>query len=80
MNAQVIAVVNRPLAKLSEAVKITDTGNQREAERKAFSAITVTLRENAKPFDEANGVFNKDTLPGNFTIFLALLFGQWMIL
>ena len=51
----------RPLAKLSEAVKIADASNQREAESKAFSAIAVTFREDTKPFNKANGVFNKDT-------------------
>ena len=53
----------RPLAKLSKAVKVADTSNQGKAESKALSPVTVTLREDTKPFDKADGVFNKDTLP-----------------
>ena len=33
----------RPLAKLSRAIKIANTSNQRKAEGKAFSTIAVTL-------------------------------------
>ena len=53
----------RPLAKLSKAVKVADTSNQGKAESKALSPVTVTLREDTKPFDKTDGVFNKDTLP-----------------
>ena len=52
---------NRPLAKLSKAVKVADTSNQGKAESKALSPVTVTLREDTKPFDKTDGVFNKDT-------------------
>ena len=51
----------RPLAKLSKAVKVADTGNQGKAESKALSAVTVTLREDTKSFEKTDGVFNKDT-------------------
>ena len=52
---------NRPLAKLSKAVKVADTGNQGKAESKALSAVTVTLREDTESFKKTDGVFNKDT-------------------
>ena len=39
---------NRSLAKLIKAVKVADAGNQGKAESKTFSAVTVTLREDAK--------------------------------
>ena len=42
----------RPLAKLSKAVKVADTSNQGKAESKALSPVTVTLREDTKPFDK----------------------------
>ena len=51
----------RPLAKLSKAVKVADTGNQGKAESKALSAVTVTLREDTESFKKTDGVFNKDT-------------------
>ena len=51
----------RPLAKLSKAVKVADTGNQGKAESKALSAVTVTLREDTESFEKTDGVFNKDT-------------------
>ena len=41
--AAYINFYNRPLAKLSKAVKVADTGNQGKAESKALSAVTVTL-------------------------------------
>ena len=52
---------NRPLAKLSKAVKVADTSDQGKAESKALSRVTVTLGEDTKPFDKTDGVFNKDT-------------------
>ena len=52
---------NRPLAKLSKAVKVADTSNQGKAESKALSPVTVTFREDTKPFEKTDGVFNKDT-------------------
>ena len=52
---------SRPLAKLSKAVKVADTGNQGKAESKALSAVTVTLREDTESFKKTDGVFNKDT-------------------
>ena len=55
------ALGNRPLAKLSKAVKVADTGNQGKAESKALSAVTVTLREDTESFKKTDGVFNKDT-------------------
>ncbi len=51
----------RPLAKLNGAIKIADTSNEGEAESEAFSAISVTFREDTKPFDKTDGVFNEDT-------------------
>ena len=54
-------VNNRPLAKLSKAFKVADTGNQGKAESKALSAVTVTLREDTESFKKTDGVFNKDT-------------------
>ena len=58
-----IAESNRPLAKLGKAVKIADTSNQRKAKRETIPAVAIAFRENAKPFDKADGVFNKDTFP-----------------
>ena len=52
--------VNRPLAKLGKAVKIADTSNQGKAKSKAASTVAVTLREDTKPFDKTDCVFNKD--------------------
>ena len=54
---------NRPLAKLGKAVKITDTSNQRKAKCEAMPAVAIAFRENAKPFDKADSVFNQDTFP-----------------
>ncbi len=51
---------NRPLAKLGKAVKIADTSNQGKAKSKAASTVAVTLREDTKPFDKTDRVFNKD--------------------
>ena len=53
---------NRLLAKLGKAVKIADTSNQGKAKSKAASTVAVTLREDAKPFDKTDCVFNKDPL------------------
>ena len=53
----------RPLAKLGKAVKIADTSNQRKAKCEAMPAVAIAFRENAKPFDKADGVFNQDTFP-----------------
>ena len=54
---------NRPLAKLGKAVKIADSSNQRKAKRETTPAVAIAFRENAKPFDKADGVFNKATFP-----------------
>ena len=54
---------NRPLAKLGKTVKIADTSNQRKAKCETMPAVAIAFRENAKPFDKADSVFNKDTLP-----------------
>ena len=51
---------NRLLAKLGKAVKIADTSNQGKAKSKAASTVAVTLREDTKPFDKTDCVFNKD--------------------
>ena len=51
----------RPLAKLSKAVKVADASNQGKTEGKALSSVTVTFREDTKPFEKTDGVFNKDT-------------------
>ena len=53
----------RPLAKLDKAVKIADANNQGKAKDKTVSAVAIAFREDAKPFDKADSVFNKDTLP-----------------
>ena len=50
----------RLLAKLGKAVKIADTSNQGKAKSKAASTVAVTLREDTKPFDKTDRVFNKD--------------------
>ena len=55
--------LNRPLAKLGKAVKIADTSNQRKAKRETMPAVAIAFRENAKPFDKADSVFNLDTFP-----------------
>ena len=60
-HARILHFNNRPLAKLSKAVKVADTGNQGKAESKALSAVTVTLREDTESFKKTDGVFNKDT-------------------
>ncbi len=51
----------RPLAKLSKAVKITDSSNQGKTKGKAASTVAVTIGEDAEPFDKTDGEFNKDT-------------------
>ena len=56
-----LKTVIRPLAKLSKAVKIADTSDQREAESKATSSVAVAFRKDTKPFDETNSMFNKDS-------------------
>ena len=56
-----ISIINRPLAKLSKAVKVADASNQGKTEGKALSSVTVTFREDTKPFEKTDGVFNKDT-------------------
>ena len=53
---------NRPLAKLDQAVKITDTSNQRKAKCETVSAVGIGFREDTEPFNKAGSVFNKDTL------------------
>ena len=53
----------RPLAKLGKAVKIADTSSQRKAKCETMPAVAIAFRENAKPFDKADSVFNQDTLP-----------------
>jgi len=45
---------NRPLAKLGKAVKVTDTKDQRKAEGKVISAITIAIRKNTESLHEAN--------------------------
>ena len=57
-----IQFINRPLAKLAQAVKVADASNQRKAKCKTVSAIAVALREDTKSFDKADNVFNKDTV------------------
>ena len=52
---------SRPLAKLGKTIKIADSSNQRKAKCEAMPAVAIAFRENAKPFDKADGVFNKDT-------------------
>ena len=56
-----LKIITRPLAKLSKAVKITDSSNQGKTKGKAASTVAVTIGEDAEPFDKADGVFNKDT-------------------
>ena len=53
---------NRPLAKLSKAVKIADASNQRKAKGETVSAVAIAFREDTKSFDKSDSVFNKDTL------------------
>ena len=53
----------RPLAKLGKPVKIADTSNQRKAKCETMPAVAIAFRENAKPFDKADSVFNLDTFP-----------------
>ena len=53
----------RPLAKLDQAVKITDTSNQRKAKCETVSAVGIGFREDTEPFNKADSVFNKDTFP-----------------
>ena len=54
---------NRPLAKLGKAVKIADTSHQRKAKRETMPVVAIAFRENTKPFDKADSVFNQDTFP-----------------
>lgn len=56
-------LLNMFLAKLGKTVKIADTSNQRKAKRETMPAVAIAFRENAKPFDKADSVFNKDTFP-----------------
>ena len=53
----------RPLAKLGKTVKIADSSNQRKAKCETMPAVAIAFRENAKPFDKADSVFNQDTFP-----------------
>ena len=69
----------RPLAKLGKAVKIADASNQGKAKGETVSAVSIGFREDTKPFDKADGVFNKDTFFRNLAVIFALLLGQWMI-
>lgn len=63
LGARKVLLTNiRPLAKLDKAVKVADASNQRKAKCKTVSAIAVALREDAKSFDKADSVFNKDTI------------------
>ena len=71
--------VIRPLAKLGKAVKIADASNQGKAKGETVSAVSIGFREDTKPFDKADGVFNKDTFFRNLAVIFALLLGQWMI-
>ena len=54
---------NRPLAKLGKAIKIADASDQRKAKSETVSAAAIAFREDTKPFDKSDSVFNKDTLP-----------------
>ena len=72
--------VIRPLAKLGKAVKIADSCNQRKAKSETVPAISAAFREDTKPFDKADSVFNKDTFLWNLTVIFAFLFGQRMLL
>lgn len=71
---------NRPLAKLDKAVKIADASNQGKAKGETVSAIAIAFREDTKPFDKADSVFNKDTYFRDLAVISALLFGQRIIL
>ncbi len=68
----------RPLAKLSKAIEIADTSNQGEAKRKTFSAVTVTLGQNAKPLHKTYCMFHKHTSSGNLTVYSSCLLCQRM--
>lgn len=72
--------MNRPLAKLGKAVKIADASNQGKAKCETVSAVTIAFREDTKPFEKADSVFNKDTYFRDFAVIFALLLGQRMIL
>ena len=73
-------VYNRPLAKLDKAIKIADTSNQGKAKCETASAVSIAFREDTKPFDKADSVFNKDTYLRDLAVIFALLFGQQMSL
>lgn len=70
----------RPLAKLDKAIKIADTSNQGKAKCETASAVSIAFREDTKPFDKADSVFNKDTYLRDLAVIFALLFGQQMSL
>lgn len=74
------AFYNRPLAKLDKAIKIADTSNQGKAKCETASAVSIAFREDTKPFDKADSVFNKDTYLRDLAVIFALLFGQQMSL
>ena len=38
-------------------------------------AVAVAFREDTKPFDESDSVFNKDTFLRNLAVIFAFLFG-----
>ena len=75
-----IGIYNRPLAKLDKAIKIADTSNQGKAKCETASAVSIAFREDTKPFDKADSVFNKDTYLLDLADIFALLFGQQMSL
>ena len=70
----------RPLSKLYKPVKVTDTGDQREAKSKAVPAIAVTLRQDAESLHVADRVLHQNALTGNYAAFSTLLLCQWMLL
>ncbi len=73
MTAEMFIFNIRPLAKLSEAVKVADTGDQGKAESKTLSAVAVTLREDTKSLNETDGMLYKNALLGNLSVFSAFL-------
>ena len=52
-------LIIRLLAKLEKAVKIADTSNQRKAKRETMPTVAIAFRENRKPFNESDSVFNR---------------------
>ncbi len=42
--------------------------------------VAIAFRENTKPFDKADSVFNKDTFLRNLAVIFAFLFGQRRVL